>query len=377
MTKFVYVSGSFRHAWQIYLRNQHFIWPEYDEDFKTEFDFVLKQEQVALKKYARPARWFLNDFMRENEFLFNMSDAHFNGAGKVKYEYTDSIGTESSSLKDLLLKRAEKISKMNRKIEILYSGGIDSTAVVLAFIEVCDPKQLKIWMSGEGPIHNYPDMYKKIIGHLDYEFTDDLIGCCDPSQHVFTTGNEADRLFGSDGYTMMMQFAKRSKDGEYSIHRGETPTTDEPDNYEWNQSRWWGITRHTYLTQAFRLLQNIKCDKMDLTNYQPLFFDHDILKFAINLHIEGKIKYFNSGLKANPERYLAGKMWVRDFIYSLSGDKDYAYGCGKTLSSPADMSIKMRLPLPTSFNALAITDDGTVVNSNNIMDYMNPDSLTI
>ena len=84
--------------------------------------------------------------MGENEFLFNMSDAHFNGAGKVKYEYTDSIGSESSDLKDLMLKRAEKISKMNKKIEIMYSGGIDSTAVVLAFVEVCKPDQLKIWI---------------------------------------------------------------------------------------------------------------------------------------------------------------------------------------------------------------------------------------
>ena len=42
-----------------------------------------------------------------------------------------------------------------------------------------------------------------------------------------------------------------------------------------------------------------------------------------------------------------------------------------------DMSARMRLPLPTNFNVLAITDDGTVVNRRNLMDYMNPDSLTI
>ena len=376
MTKFVYVSGDFRSAWKIYLQNKFNVWPEHDEGFKEEFDFVFKQEQIALKKYARPPRWYLNDFMRENEFLFNMSDAHFNGAGKVKYEYTDSIGSESSDLKDLMLKRAEKISKMNKKIEIMYSGGIDSTAVVLAFVEVCKPDQLKIWMSGEGPVYNYPDMYKKIIGHLDYEFTDDLIGCCDPSQHVYCPGNEADRLFGADGYTMMMQHAKRDGD-KYIVHDGEAPTTDAPENNEWNHSRWWGITRHTYLTQAFRLLQNIKCDKVDLANYQPLFFDHDILKFAINLHIEKKHRWFNSGTKADKDRYLAGKMWIRDFIYDFTGDKDYAYGIGKTLTTPMDMSARMRLPLPTNFNVLAITDDGTVVNRQNLMDYMNPDSLTI
>ena len=70
-------------------------------------------------------------------------------------------------------------------------------------------------------------------------------------------------------------------------------------------------------------------------------------------------------------------MWIRDFIYDFTGDKDYAYGIGKTLTTPMDMSARMRLPLPTNFNVLAITDDGTVVNRQNLMDYMNPDSLTI
>ena len=381
MTKFVYVSDDYRRAWHDYILNpfKNSFWPVFEDDFKTEFEFKLEEEKYFLNKYARPPSWYLNDFMGENYLLFNMSSVHFNGSGQVKYEYDDTIGTESSSLKDILLSRAEKISKMNKKIEIFYSGGIDSVATLLAFIEVCPKDQIKVWMSGEQCIHNYPELYKKHFAQIDYEFTDDLVGCADPSQNVYCTGQESDRLFGADGYTVMMQFAHRDKEDEdkYVIDFNKAPTTDAPENNDWNHSRWWGITRHTYLTQAFRLLQNIKCDKIDLSNYQPLFFDHDVLKFAINLHIEKKHKWFNSGGKADPERYRLGKMWVRDFIYSMNGDKDYAYGRGKTFSSPLEISSKLLKPLPTAHNVLAITDTGDIINRENIMHYLKREELTI
>ena len=35
------------------------------------------------------------------------------------------------------------------------------------------------------------------------------------------------------------------------------------------------------------------------------------------------------------------------------------------------------IPLPLDFNVLAITDDGTIVNRKNIMQYMNRECLTI
>ena len=70
-------------------------------------------------------------------------------------------------------------------------------------------------------------------------------------------------------------------------------------------------------------------------------------------------------------------MWVRDFIYSMNGDKDYAYGCGKTLSSPLDISSKLLKPLPTAHNVLAITDTGDIINRENIMNYLKREELTI
>jgi hypothetical protein len=375
MRKFCYVSEYMRSAWKIYFKNEELLWDTswIDDKFIERFHKKIEKERMHCGRYARPATWFLNDIEEVDTYLFPMSQKHFNGAHEIKYEWTDGLG----SLKDILLQRASDIAARGKLIEIFYSGGIDSTATLLAFNEVCKPDQMKIWMAGEQVIPNNQKLFDKVIKHLNYEHTLDLVGCADPSKNIFTTGNEADRLFGADGYTLLMANAKRGGRGYVVGGKDEVPTTDAPENWQWNQDRWWGITKHTYLTQSWRLLINIKCEKMDLDNYQPLFFDKKVLQFAINLHIEGKHKWYNSGRLADADRYREGKIWIRDFIYDLSGDKEYAYGSGKTLSYPEDLSASLKLPLHPEFCVLAIMDDGTVVTRDNLLDFMKKEYILL
>jgi len=360
MIKFLMIKGTYRRAWQSYLKN-------FSGEFKREFKRKIDEEQYYLRQYARPRYWWLNDQLGINKFAFNMSRKHFNGSDN-KYEYTNNL----PPLKDILLERALKISNMGKKIQLLYSGGIDSTALILAFYEVCPKDQLEIIMAGGEELapKNNPKIFKDIIQHLDYRFTDSLFSASDLSQYVYTTGCEADRLFGADGYTIMMQNAQR--DGsDYKIDVDLEPTTDSPENWQWNWDRWWGITRHTYLTQSFRLLGDIRQAKIDIENYQPLFFDKRVQQFAINLHIDKEHKWYNSGNEANQDRYKKGKIWIRDFIFEMNGDSEYAYGCGKTRTPPKVFGA------PPELNVFAITEDGTVVNRKNLAEYMTADCVTI
>ena len=367
------VKKSYKNAWKRYLANENGDYENFSKEFKEEFHFKIEQEQHYLRKYARPHYWFLNDQLGLNEFAVNMSDAHFNGAG-LKYEYTNNL----PPLKDILIERAQKISNMGKKIQLFYSGGIDSTAVLLAFYEVCPKDQLEIIMAGgEGlaPKNNLK-AWKDIVQHLDHSFTDYLFSAADLSQHVYTTGCEADRLFGADGYTLMMENAQRDGD-DYIINEDSAPTTDSPENWQWNWDRWWNITRHTYLTQSFRLLADITQEKIDIENYQPLFFDKRVQQFAINLHIDKEHKWYNSGERADKERYRQGKIWIRDFIYELNGDSEYAYGFGNTKTAVKDFDKRKGGVMPIVYNVIAITEEGTIVHHKNIMDYMNADCLTI
>ena len=183
-------------------------------------------------------------------------------------------------------------------------------------------------------------------------------------------------IFGADGYTMMMQNAQRAGD-DFKIVEDSAPTTDSPENWQWNWDRWWDITRHTYLTQSFRLLADIQQEKIDIENYQPIFFDKRVQQFAINLHINKEHKWYNSGESADKERYRQGKMWIRDFIYDMNGDKEFAYGGGNTKTEARVFDKRIDGVFKPVYNVLAITEDGTVVNSKNIMDYLNVDCLNI
>ena len=75
-----------------------------------------------------------------------------------------------------------------------------------------------------------------------------------------------------------------------------------------------------------------------------------------------------------PEHFLKTKMELRNFI--AKWDKNYAYSTVKT-NMPFSVQKEILSPLPNNFNVLAITDDGTVVNKDNIMTYLDLKYLTI
>ena len=350
--KFVYVSDMYRQAWRTYILNTDEMWrqPETDLD---ELEFLLGAEQESLRKYTRPSSWYLNDLLGENKFVFNMSTYDF---PKIEFEYTDGL----PSFDDIMMNRAIEMRDMDKEIEILYSGGIDSVAIMYALVEVCPKDQLRIIMGAETPIKIYPAGYKNVAGHLHYEFSNgNMFGIARPDKRLFTTGCEADRLFGSTGYP------------HGRVYNRDTYTKNKEDDY--NAERWWPITRHTYLTQSFRMLQNISVDKMDIRNYQPFFLCPDMLRYAMNMHIDKKI-VLHTNWWDDEDNFLKTKMNIRNFISKF--DKGYAYSQGKT-NMRADVQYEHTLPLSLNFNVLAITEDGTIVNKSNIMDYMKKEALTI
>ena len=147
MTKFVYVSNDYRQAWSTYVVNVDDMWqPEVNID---ELEFLLAEEQHYLHEYTRPSTWYLNDLLGENKFVFNMSTFDF---PKIEFEYTDGL----PSFDDIMMNRAIEMRDMGKEIEILYSGGIDSVAIMYALVEVCPRDQLRIIMGDETPVEIYP-----------------------------------------------------------------------------------------------------------------------------------------------------------------------------------------------------------------------------
>ena len=356
MTKFVYVSDDYRQTWLTYINNPYDIdgWKTFDDDFKIEFNFKLEEEQHNLKKVNRPPSWFLNDKLGEKEFLFNMSQKHYS---KVDYEYTNDL----PSFSDLMFRRAMELRDMDKQIDLFYSGGIDSVAILYALTEVCPKDQLRIIMGDESSVNIYPKAYKDIVGHLSYEFAEgNIFGMAEIDTNLFVTGCEADRLFGSTGYP----HSRNVNDAKYMHSEND---------YDYNHDNWWNITRFTRITQSFRYLQNIDIEKFPIENYQPFFLCPQLEKYAINKNIDRKVVWYADARTA-PEDFLKCKMELRNFI--ARWDKNYAYSMVKTNMS-FSVQNELESPLPDNFNVLAITEDGTIVNRDNIMTYLDTKYLTI
>jgi len=259
---------------------------------------------------GRPPHWYVNDLLGENEFSFKMKNDHF---PNIKLEYYPSV--DKISADDLFMNRAQDISDMGKEIDLFYSGGLDSAVILTALLEVCPKDQLNIIMGTDYPLRCWPYMAERI---KDYNCRIveplELFSQAQIDKNIFTTGCEADRLFGSTGFP------------KHGDKKAPHWNDDEEENYK----RWWPITRYTYLTQSWRFLQDIKVSKVDLDNYQPFFFAPDMLKYAINRNIEKRIVW-HSDFHGNKEDFLKAKMELRDFIAKHTGDSEYAYNIGKTL----------------------------------------------
>jgi hypothetical protein len=296
-----------------------------------------------VKSVGRPHWWYVNDLLGEDNFSFNMKNDHF---PNIEFEYHEGL----SHIDDIFMNRAKEISDMNKVIDVFYSGGLDSALILTALLEVCPKDQLRIIMATDYPLRLWPYMADRIKDyHCDIVEPLTLFSQSKIDTNIFTTGCEADRLFGSTGFPGL-----RGKVAPFA-------DDDEEEHYE----RWWPITRYTYLTQSWRYLQDIKVSKVDLDNYQPFFYSPDLLKHSMNEKIERRVKW-HSDFHGDQDRFLNAKMELRDFIAKLSGDKEYAYGQGKT-----KMFDKRPLNWKSyGYGVEAIYGDGTVIFTEDMYDNL-------
>jgi hypothetical protein len=91
--------------------------------------------------------------------------------------------------------------KSNRKIVIMYSGGIDSTLIVVAFMKICTQRELKqnfVVLMNDGSVcenRNFYNNYIKKYMHVDVSYKFPFyVG---HPNYIVVTGEGNDQLFGS------------------------------------------------------------------------------------------------------------------------------------------------------------------------------------
>ena len=260
-------------------------------------------------------------------------------------------------LVDLLYEKAIALSNDDRKIDCMWSGGIDSTTTLIVLNDVCKQGQLQVILS-EGSIKEHPRLYETLVKHLPHRISDGNIRSLIDYDTITVHGNEADTHYGMTGLA--------------------TPL--------WKTNTFYFKVRYGHQNRVMRDLGGVTFDKIRIEkskfkeqdyfipHTESLFTDWDVPRWFIHMHLRNEIVFNRSpqhgDYKGNTykevdeklkqydvatsedflcdderelhrytgtkilqsETYLDLKMELRDFIMVKTGDKKYAYGKGDTAS---------------------------------------------
>jgi hypothetical protein len=313
----------------------------------------------------------LMDRKHKTQFMYNV---------KSPLEWIPYKEYPKQSFTDCMFDAAQSIASEGKTIDIFWSGGLDSNAMLIAFNELGLHKQLRIIIGGSPET---PELFHKLIkGRIDYVIDEtstmtNTYGLAKPDEHVWTAGPEADLMFGAAA----------------NLHGVGIDIKD--DVGSWNFKR-----RYNYTYRLFRMISNCNLNWVDIRNHKSFFTHPSIEKFAVNHTLSGEMVFYNltsagwdSSNKPgaaqwfrtvgygdkhakNQKHYLTCKMPIRDFVYNFTKDKTISYHIPKVISvfrmkydRPSDPSVTRIQKLMPPLRNIAITGEGIVITRENFSDY--------
>ena len=321
---------------------------------------LLQNGDINLKV---PADKFLciNDRQGKNDFVYHMH----HHLPDIACTYHHDIA--NMSFTEICIETAKHLSAKGKTIDVFWSGGLDSTCVLLSLLEVC-PNQIRVILNPEN--NEYMDLFHKRVSHLEHTFihtTEELYGTAKADTNIFTTGVQADLWFA--------EFF----DLEY-LKKMQSLTPEERCLVQSTHGR------YNYTMFDVRFLKHTKLDQININNHQPFFVQPLTEKFAINYTLDNKMVFHaivgkdeKTKLMETIPDYSTAKMPLRDCIAELGGDNDFAYTVRKRPSTTYGFGRPdTRWPLLKYNNlykqeladiVLAITGEGRIIRGSNILDF--------
>ncbi|SVA15090.1 uncharacterized protein METZ01_LOCUS67944, partial [marine metagenome] len=199
-------------------------------------------------------------------------------------EYKHYPEVENFGWSDLMMKSAEILASKGKTIDFFWSGGVDSTAALVALNEIC-PKQLHVII---GHSTEYPEYYDKVVKHLDHTIVLDnnTFGTASPDKHILCPCGHGDEVFGSAGF------------GRCNLKYEDTPD---------KIYKTWELKReYKWTSGTLRFILDWEGDKIDMSNHMPIYIQPPLEKWMINEHMKGwrEALIFGPMDENNPDTFL-------------------------------------------------------------------------
>lgn len=264
------------------------------------------------------------------------------------FEPLPALRACTKTYEDICNERARELlalaDNLNRPMKVFYSGGIDSTLVVVSLLKNASPAQKKnitVLLSEESIAEN-PDFYRDHIrGHLHTE-SSGLFHYLLGTDNLFVNGDNNDQLFGSDAVVKFInQFGAETIHDRYNrdmffrffharinddtvthfyLDLFEKLTRSAPipitSNYE---VLWWINFALKWQTASFRMFPYVAPRNVPLisesyvqTRYMPFYRTEDFQLWSMN-NPDKKIK----------DTWNTYKFTAKDIIYDFTKDTQY------------------------------------------------------
>lgn len=125
------------------------------------------------------------------------------------------VGNFNKSFEQCVMERAESLVKTGANINVMWSGGIDSTVVLLAMFQVCEPRKLRIILNHDSILESGTmfEMIRKLnikyhlrpVGRISELFKQPFF---QEKRNIFVSGSLGDQLYGMSARYDLAQYMK-------------------------------------------------------------------------------------------------------------------------------------------------------------------------
>jgi hypothetical protein len=292
---------------------------------------------------------------------------------KIKIRRPWQTPTIQLSLSEALEQRVKSIEQQwpNKKINVFWSGGVDSTAVVTAFLSnLSDHSQLRILYS--------PYSYYEHPAYLDFlkKFTQvELIDISGPIylntqfDGMFVTGDSGDETHASLDQSFFETFGfEVLQKSWHDFFYAQNPNSNFIEFCEQYFSRS-GIPIHTVLEARWWFYINSKLNCM-LFNKFPFWLDYpnfnfnQVQGFFDCAEFESYIAYNINSIMPNRD-YKSWKTPLKDYCYQFDSINDWHQNKKKVNSSQLNFYIDKKTILK-NLQYIYILEDGTRIHTANL-----------
>lgn len=288
---------------------------------------------------------------------------------KFQIDRVWDIPTQQKTLDQALRARVLNLSKSGQKINVFWSGGIDSTTMVTAFLKHLDnKKQLRIlhtpWSTYEHP--GYVDFIKKFPGvelvdisgtvYMDTEF-----------DGLFLTGEGGDEFSGSLDESFFIKYGYQTLFTPWKDFFYKHFPDDKFINFCENHFAKSGRDISTVFEARWWFYSTCKNTSVLYNSRIPFFVDYknfstDIVQGFYNCQEYEEFIYWNTDQILGGPEYTSWKQHFKSYCYEFDGFENWYKNKGKFGSSQTGRYATKKTALK-NLRFLMILSDGTVVKT--------------